>query len=178
MTSSSTGRWPALATQLARFGAVGAVGFLVDIGVFNLLRATVLSPTEVHTGPLIAKVISTVLAIMVNWMGNRYWTFGDRRSSSTAREGVEFFVASLIGMVIGLACLWFTHYVLGYTSVLADNISSNVIGLALGTAFRFGAYKLWVFAPHRAAKREGVATATPLRSPLATAPDDRLVGER
>jgi putative flippase GtrA len=168
MTSTSNGGWSALAIQLARFGAVGAVGFLVDVGVFNLLRATVLSPTEVHTGPLIAKVISTVLAIFVNWMGNRYWTFGDRRSSSTAREGIEFFVASLIGMVIGLACLWFSHYVLGFTSVLADNISSNVIGLALGTAFRFGAYKLWVFAPHR----------TPSRSVLASAPDDRLIGER
>ena len=38
---------------------------------------------------------------------------------------------------------------LGYTSILADNISGNVIGLALGTAFRFTFYKTWVFAPHR-----------------------------
>ncbi|MET0976566.1 MAG: GtrA family protein [Leifsonia sp.] len=167
MTSTTSGGLRIIATQIARFGAVGALGFLVDVGVFNLLRATVLSPTEVHTGPLIAKVISTVLAIFVNWMGNRYWTFGDRRSTNTVREGIEFFVASVIGMVIGLACLWLSHYVLGYTSLLADNISSNVIGLALGAAFRFGAYKLWVFAPHRAVQRVS----------LASAPDDGLVRE-
>lgn len=170
MTTTTTSGWRVLVSQLARFGAVGAVGFLVDVGVFNLLRATVLSPEEVHTGPLIAKVISTVLAIFVNWMGNRYWTFADRRSASTTREGVEFFVVSIIGMVIGLACLWLSHYVLGYTSVLADNISSNVIGLALGAAFRFVAYRLWVFAPHRT-----TSVAGPL---LASAPDDGLVGER
>ena len=52
-------------------------------------------------------------------------------------------------MGIGLLCLWVSHYVLGFTSILADNISGNVIGLALGTAFRFTLYKLWVFAPHR-----------------------------
>ncbi|KQX06372.1 MULTISPECIES: GtrA family protein [unclassified Leifsonia] len=170
MTTTTTGGWRVLASQLARFGAVGAVGFLVDVGVFNLLRATVLSPEEVHTGPLIAKVISTVLAIFVNWMGNRYWTFSDRRSTSTAREGIEFFVVSIIGMVIGLACLWLSHYVLGFTSVLADNISSNVIGLALGAAFRFVAYRLWVFAPHR--------TASTTVALLPAAPDDGLVGER
>ena len=41
------------------------------------------------------------------------------------------------------------HYLLGFTSLLADNISSNVIGLALGTAFRFSLYRLWVFSPRR-----------------------------
>jgi hypothetical protein len=42
-----------------------------------------------------------------------------------------------------------SHYALGFTSVLADNISGNVIGLGLGTLFRFTFYRLWVFAPHR-----------------------------
>jgi hypothetical protein len=65
------------------------------------------------------------------------------------REGIEFAIVSIGGMVIGLLCLWVSHYVLGYTSLLADNISSNVIGLALGTLFRFTFYRLWVFAPHR-----------------------------
>ena len=157
--------WRRLAVQLARFGAVGVVGLVVDIGLFNLLRTTVLAPENVHAGPLLAKVVSTTCAILVNWIGNRYWTFGDKRSSSTLREGVEFFAASAIGMLIGLGCLWVSHYVLGFTSVLADNISSNVIGLALGTAFRFLAYRLWVFAPHRSESRS------------ATAPRDRLVGE-
>ena len=31
------------------------------------------------------------------------------------------------------------------TSALADNISGNLIGLGVGTLFRFYAYRKWVF---------------------------------
>src|SRR5512133_2760398 len=141
----------AFAAQLAKFGMVGLVGFAVDITVFNLLRATVFSPEAVASGPIWAKVVSTVLAILANWVGNRYWTFSKDRRSQTLREGLEFFAVSLVGMGIGLACLWVSHYVLGYTSVIADNISSNVIGLLLGAIFRFTLYRYWVFSPSRQA---------------------------
>ncbi|HEV7741965.1 MAG TPA: GtrA family protein [Pseudolysinimonas sp.] len=138
-----------LASQFARFGVVGAVGFVIDFGVFNLLTNTFLGSETVHEGPLLAKVISTTLAIIFNWMGNRHWTFRAHRGRQLMREGVEFGVVSVGGMLIGLACLFVSHYVLGFDSKLADNISSNVIGLGLGTLFRFTLYRLWVFAPHR-----------------------------
>ena len=137
----------ALITQLLRFATVGGFGFIVDVGVFNLLRVTVFSPENLHEGPVLAKVVSTSLAIVVNWIGNRYWTFGPQRRPQALREGIEFALVSVGGMLIGLACLWVSHYVLGYTSLLADNLSSNVIGLALGTAFRFWLYRTWVFCP-------------------------------
>lgn len=140
----------ALATQLLRFAMVGGFGLVVDVAVFNLLRITVFSPELLHEGPVLAKIASTSVAILVNWIGNRYWTFGPHRRSSAAREGIEFALVSVGGMLIGLACLWISHYLLGFTSLLADNISSNVIGLALGTAFRFWLYRGWVFHPGRA----------------------------
>jgi putative flippase GtrA len=135
--------------QFARFGVVGLVGFIIDFAVFNLLRATVFNPEEIHEGPVYAKIISTGIAILANWIGNRYWTFREHRGRQLMREGIEFAIVSIGGMAIGLLCLWVSHYVLGYTSLLADNISTNVIGLALGTLFRFTFYRLWVFAPHR-----------------------------
>jgi putative flippase GtrA len=143
-------RLRAFTVQVAKFGAVGAVGLVVDVTVFNLLRATVLSPEHLASGPIIAKVISTAIAILVNWVGNRFWTFGSQRTGRTVREGVEFFAVSIAGMGISVGCLWFSREVLGYTSLLADNIASNVIGLALGAAFRFLLYRYWVFAPSRA----------------------------
>ncbi|MEP6843705.1 MAG: GtrA family protein, partial [Pseudolysinimonas sp.] len=88
-------------------------------------------------------------AIIVNWIGNRFWTFREHRGPQLVREGIEFGVVSIGGLLIGLFCLFISHYVLGYTSLLADNISSNVIGLALGTAFRFSLYRFWVFSPRR-----------------------------
>ncbi|HWH25529.1 MAG TPA: GtrA family protein [Pseudolysinimonas sp.] len=138
-----------LIAQFARFLSVGAVGFVVDFTVFNLLRATVFSPEQLHEGPVLAKVASTLLAILVNWIGNRHWTFRAHRGRQLVREGIEFGIVSVGGMLIGLACLWISHYLLGFTSVIADNISSNIIGLGLGTLFRFAFYRLWVFAPHR-----------------------------
>lgn len=135
--------------QFLRFGVVGGVGFVVDLGLFNLLRLTVLAPESLHEGPVLAKVISTSVAIACNWIGNRLWTFREHRGRQLWREGIEFALVSLGGMLIGLGCLFVSHYLLGFTSVLADNISSNVIGLGLGTLFRFALYRFWVFAPHR-----------------------------
>jgi putative flippase GtrA len=152
MSSSITppSRIRVLAWEVLRFGMVGGLGFIVDLAVFNILVVTVLSPAELHEGPLIAKLVSACLAIMVNWLGNRYWTFRHRRRSDMLRESIEFFVVSVLGTGIGLGCLWFSHYVLGFTSLLADNISGNVIGLALGSLFRFVLYRVWVFGEHRA----------------------------
>jgi len=132
-------------SQLSRFGIVGTIGLVVDVGVFNLLRATVLAPETLHEGPVLAKVISTSVAILANWVGNRYWTFRTERRARMLREGIEFVVVSLGGMLIALGCLWLSHYGMGLRSTLADNISANGFGLVLGTLFRFWLYRVWVF---------------------------------
>ena len=138
-----------LISQLARFGVVGGIGFVVDTVIFNILRAGVFNPDHLHEGPFYAKLISSSVAIIVNWIGNRYWTFGKERRPHALREGFEFVVVSLGGIAIALACLGISHYVLGFTSVISDNISSNVIGLGIGTVFRFTLYKVWVYHPKR-----------------------------
>lgn len=140
-----------LLPQLARFGTVGLVGLVVDVALFNLLRVTVLDPEVIAEGPIFAKVISTSLAIAVNWLGSRYWTFRLERRRPAAREAFDFVVVSIGGLLIAVACLAVSRYVLGFTSLLADNIATNVIGLALGSTFRFVLYRVWVFNPRRLA---------------------------
>ena len=133
-----------LGRQLVTFAAIGGVGFVLDVGIFNLLTASVLS-SHVAGGPMVAKAISTTVAIAANWIGNRTLTFRDERRTDAAREAVEFALVSLAGSAISLACLGLSHYALGLTSRLADNVSANVIGLLAGSAFRFVAYRSWVF---------------------------------
>lgn len=165
-----------LLLQFTRFGLVGGVGLVVDFGVFNLLRATVFDPASIHEGPVFAKIISTVLAIIVNWIGNRFWTFREHRGPQLLREGIEFGIVSVGGLLIGLFCLFISHYVLGFTSLLADNISSNVIGLALGTAFRFALYRLWVFSPRRGEPKPALFPDVEAReAPDVEAPDAPVV---
>jgi putative flippase GtrA len=127
-----------LVRELMKFGVVGSVALVVDIGVFNL----VLHATD---KPLTAKTVSTVLATTVAYVGNRNWTFRRRSKSTVRREYALFFLLNAVGLGIALSCLAISHYVLDFTSRLADNIAANVIGLGLGTAFRFWSYRRWVF---------------------------------
>ncbi len=133
-----------VARDFARFGMVGAVGLVVDVALFNAL---LLWFTNAHVAgaPLIAKGISVLAAISTTWAGNRWWAFRDRRGQKVAREAFAFLGISVAGSMLALACLAVSHYLLGLTSPVADNISANVIGLAVGTAFRFAAVRSWLF---------------------------------
>ena len=146
--------------SIVKFGIVGLLGFVVDVGIFNLLRLGVGGAEGWWTTALGAKVVSTSVAIVFNWIGNRYWTFRADRHTHVVREFIEFIVASLAGMVVALGCLWFSHHVLGLVDIVSDNISGNVIGLGLGTLLRFLLYRYWVFNPNRA-KPVVVAAASP-----------------
>jgi putative flippase GtrA len=138
-----------LISQFAGVGAVGLVGLVVDVGLFNLLRATALNPAHVLHGALWATLVSTSVAIVGNWLGNRYWTFRNERRAHWWREGIEFALVSVGGLLIALGCVWFSEQVLDLHSLLSDNIAKNVVGLVLGTIFRFTFYRLWVFRPSR-----------------------------
>ncbi len=132
--------------EVMKFGAVGGVAFVVDTGVFNLLlHSAVGESVGLDHKPLTAKTISVLVATVVAWLGNRYWTFRHRRRASVRREFVLFGIMNAAGLAIALACLGFSRYILDLDSPLADNISGNVIGLALGTLFRFWAYRTFVF---------------------------------
>ena len=151
--------------QVLAFTAVGGAGFAVDVWIFNVLLSL---PVSAHGWPLVAKATSTAVAILVNWVGNRLWTFRDRRRTDTVREATEFVIASLAGSIASLACLGVSHYVLGFTSVWADNVSANVIGLALGSAVRFAAYRWWVFGAERSTTGRSTTTVAPSPGRLST----------
>lgn len=133
-----------LLREIAKFGVVGLIALVVDVGLFNILRYAG-GEGPFYDRPLTAKVISVIAATTVAYFGNRFWTFRYRGRSGMGREYALFFVLNGVGMFIALGCLWFSHYALGLTSPLADNISANVVGLALGTIFRFWSYRRWVF---------------------------------
>lgn len=140
-------RFGVLIHELAKFGVVGAVCYVVDVVVFNAMHF------HAHSGPLTAKTVSTVVAASLAYFGNRHWSFKHRARSGTKREFPIFVALNAVGLGIALGCLGFTYYVLGLHDGLATNISGNVVGTGLGTVFRFWAYKRFVFlAPDDAAE--------------------------
>ncbi len=154
------GQFQRLIHEAAKFGVVGAVAFVVTTVGTNLLHF------QVGLGPLKANIIATIVATFVSYAGNRYWTFRHREGSTMAREYMVFFVLNGIGLAIQLACLSLTYYLLGLTDKLSYNIAL-IIGIGLGTLFRFWSYRKWVWVEPPAAKAE---TGTGPRQPLPAGP--------
>jgi putative flippase GtrA len=127
--------------RLGSFTAVGTVAFIVDISVFNILAS------GFGAGPITAKVISVTLATGVSWLGSRYLTFHEFAGRPKRQEALLFALTNLVGLGIAAACLVVSHYILGFTSPLANNISGNVVGVLLGNVFRYVAYRYFVFRP-------------------------------
>ncbi len=134
-----------LIKEIGKFGVVGLIVYVVDLGLFNLLLY-VGDPPLLADKPITSKAISVIVATTLSYGLNRTWTFSKRGGRSTRfREFVLFVFFNAIAMLIALACLALSHYVLGLDSPLADNISANVVGLVLGTIFRFWSYRTFVF---------------------------------
>jgi putative flippase GtrA len=150
MLRSLEARLRAAFHEIAKFGTVGALAFIVDFGLFNIVLH--IAPHK----PLTAKVISTVVAATLAFILNRAWSFRHRQRSSVRREYTLFFVLNAIGLAIALACLGFSHYVLGLHGKLADNISANIFGVGLGTLFRFWSYRRFVWAAPEAVEEAAI----------------------
>ncbi len=140
--------------EMLKFGVVGAVAFVIDLGGYNLL---VFGPHllgmigegdtagVLHDKPLTAKILSASVATLVAWLGNRLWTFRHRHQEMPAVHELALFVFfNLVAMVIGVVCLGFSRYVLDLDTQLADNVT-NIVGIGIGTLFRFWAYRRFVF---------------------------------
>lgn len=135
--------------ELAKFGTVGALCFLIDISLFNV-------GLHVSDKPLTSKIVSTVVAATIAFVLNRAWSFRHRQRSSVHREYALFFVLNAVGLVIAVSCLAISHYLLGFESRLADNIAANGFGLVLGTTFRFWSYRRFVWAAHDAVEAAAI----------------------
>jgi putative flippase GtrA len=125
--------------EVAKFGTIGVVNVFVNIGMVNLLLLTVFKGGEVK-----ANVVAVIVAATSAYFMNRHWTYRDRPKSSLRREYMLFFFFNLVGLVIQAGVVAFTKYGLHQTHIIAVNISTFV-GIALGTIFRFWAYRTHVF---------------------------------
>ena len=124
--------------EVAKFGVVGLVGFIITVGGADVLRY------GLGVGKYKAVIAATVLATIATFLGNRYWTFRHRERTGMGRETVLFFVYNGVGLLIQLSCVAIVQDGLGLGSKAWYNIA-NLMGIALGTLFRFYAYRKWVW---------------------------------
>ncbi|WP_113702479.1 GtrA family protein [Nonomuraea lactucae] len=131
-------RFSTLLHELTKFGLIGAMAFVIDTGMYNVaLMALTL-------GPMTSKVLATAISATFAYAGNRFWTFRHREQSGLGREYFLFFLLNGIALLFGVLAIGFTRWTLGLDDLLSLNIA-NLVGVALGTLFRFWSYKKWVF---------------------------------
>jgi putative flippase GtrA len=135
-----------LASEVAKFLTVGGVATLVAFVIFNgLVHGYLGGPGPLHEQPLPAFAVANLIGMVVSYRGSRSWAFRHREAVGAAGGRVAFFVINLLSMAIPLLCLGLSRYVLGFDDPVADNIAANVVGLGLGTAARFWAFREFIF---------------------------------
>jgi len=133
--------------EVGAFLVIGLLAFFVDAGVYNLLVFGISGTGLLYELPLPAKIAAIVVASIVTYVGNRYWTFGSRTLPHRWSRYVLFVVFNLIAILLQLGCLAFSRYVLGLEGPISDNVAGTIIGQILATAFRFLTYERFVFRP-------------------------------
>ncbi|ROO50917.1 putative flippase GtrA [Micromonospora sp. Llam0] len=154
-------RWQRFIREALKFGTVGGINTAVNFAVFNALALTVLAD-----GQLKATVVAALVATTSSYFMNRHWTYRDRPKSAIRREYVLFFLFNLTGLAIEVGVLGLAKYGFGISGLLALNIV-KIIGLVLGTVFRFWAYRTFVFRPAPAAHPTTETSPTTGTAPVA-----------
>lgn len=95
--------------------------------------------------PIFGYVIANLVGAVVSYRGTRSWAFQHRDTRFADGGRTAFVVISVATMALPMACLWISRNALGLDDPLSDNISANVIGLALGNAARFVLTRQYVF---------------------------------
>ncbi len=131
-------RFAELIPELAKFGIVGLIGSVIDLGGAAYLHGAV------GIGPMVSKGLSLTAATVVTYLGSRFWTFRHRTNQALLREGTLFVVLNIVGLAIAECVIALVTYGLDLKGALAYNAAS-VVGTGLGTIFRYFSYKKWVF---------------------------------
>jgi putative flippase GtrA len=125
-------RRPANWMQLLKFCAVGATGYVVNLGVFSALVHGV----DVHF--LAAAVVSFAVAVTNNYTWNRLWTFR-RQRGHMGLQYARFLVVSLLALGANLAIL------AALVAVGVPKVPAQAIAIVLVTPLSFLGNKLWSF---------------------------------
>jgi putative flippase GtrA len=119
--------------QLAKFGAVGASGYAVNLAVYALLLK------QAHLHYLLAATGSFLVAATNNYVWNRLWTFRHQRGH-VAYQGLRFLIVAVFAYLCNLGLL------LGLIEVLGvGKIVSQAVAIVLVTPLNFIGNKLWSF---------------------------------
>ncbi|MFC1632661.1 GtrA family protein [Patescibacteria group bacterium] len=134
--------WPSM-RQLMKFATVGGITAVIDLGLFFLLRGL-----GIHF--LVANLISVAIAIIINFILNRRWTFQRNNKAHFRRQFVEFFILNGVFYVLQQLLLFYgvALFPAPIFTVSSDIIIKLVVVFTLGV-IKFFISKGWIFSQKR-----------------------------
>jgi putative flippase GtrA len=149
-------RFQILVHEIAKFGVVGAVGFVVQIGVQNELHI------GMKVGPTFAVVLAYCVATAVTFVGNKYWAFKHRKGRGLKQEAATFILLNGIGIAIQVGLVDAAYYGLDMRDNLTYNIAT-IVGIGIATLFRLYSYRKFVFVAQPSSAEAEALEAQPAR---------------
>jgi putative flippase GtrA len=131
-------RFRQLIHEIAKFGIVGVLAFIITIGATNALHS------GAKLSPVMSTTIATIVATVFAFIGNRNWAFKHRRGERIGREGLLFLVFNGIGLLIQVGVVFIAQHGFGDHGTLALNVAL-IVGVGIATVFRLYCYHRWVF---------------------------------
>lgn len=125
--------------EVAKFGTVGSVAFVIDNGLTWILMHSVMDGSQTK-----ARFVGASVATIFSWLANRFWTFRHRRQANVSRELAMFLLINGIGIAISTGFTAIAEYWLGITEN-TPLFLAGVLGILVATVVRFFAYRFWVF---------------------------------
>ena len=140
---------PSERTRFLKFAAVGAIGTVVDFGVFNLLNIVFGVP------PVYAQALSFSVAVANNFLWNRHWTYPESRAKKVHHQMLQFGLVNVGGLLIRTPIVGGLEHPLGVLvarfgvqAAAADGLGENLaLGLAIGIVmlWNYFANRYWTY---------------------------------
>jgi putative flippase GtrA len=125
-------RHPPNWTQFAKFAAVGATGYVINLAVYYGL----VKETGLHYLP--AAVCSFLVAVTNNYTWNRVWTFRGQRGHF-GYQGLRFFIVSTLVLGGNLLVLR------GLVAADVGKVLAQALAIGLVTPLNYVGNRLWSF---------------------------------
>lgn len=127
-----------LIAQLLKFGVVGVLAAVIDIGIMNFLLAAF------HMHNVIASTISFLISLAFNYLASMKYVFKHRDDMAKWMEILIFFVSAAVGLFMNEAIIWISTFGMNHDAMITQH-AAYVLRTNIGKIVATGVVAVWNF---------------------------------
>lgn len=140
--------------RFAKFAIVGALGTIIDFTLLNVALYVIrdiwhwdiFAGYSINGNLLVANTFSVSIAMMSNFIWNRYWTFPESRTRKKRIQLPQFALVNLIGLLINnLIVIGIDHFLYVHVGEPWSYNIAKAIAVGIVLFWNFGINRLWTY---------------------------------